>query len=193
MQKLIQRIASRAGKIERRRRSAARRFARDNDGMAAVEFALLSPAFFFLVFVIMETALIFVAEEVLDDAVYEAVRMVRTGQVQSAGLTKEEFRDVICNKASVFINCASANFYVDAQTFGDFSDAGLESPVGDDGEFVDEGNFAIGGPNDIVTVRAYYKWKTNPIFGDITLSDIAGGRRLIGSFSTFRNEPFLEE
>ena len=193
----MQNIASPASKRRQtsnsRRRSIVRAFARNNDGVAGTEFALISPAFFFMIFVIMETAMVFVAEEVLDDAVYEAARMVRTGQVQNAGLTQEEFRDVICNRAGVFINCESANFYVDVQTFGDFADAGLESPVGEDGEFMDEGNFAAGGPNDVVTLRAYFKWKTNPIFGDITLSNIAGGRRLLGSFATFRNEPFLED
>ena len=193
MQNIIRLLAKPRRTASSRRRSIVRAFARNNDGVAGTEFALISPAFFFMIFVIMETAMVFVAEEVLDDAVYEAARMVRTGQVQSSGLTKDEFRDVICNRAGVFINCESANFYVDVQTFGDFADAGLDSPVGDDGEFIDEGNFAIGGPNDVVTLRAYFKWKTNPIFGDITLSNIAGGRRLLGSFSTFRNEPFVEE
>lgn len=165
-------------------------FRRDQRGVAGIEFALISPAFFFLVFVIMETAMVFVAEEVLDDSVGMAARMVRTGQIQSAGMTKEEFRALICSRARVFMDCTTSDFYVDVKTYGNFGEAGLGSPLDPDGLFVDEGAFAIGGPNDVVVVRVYYKWSTSPIFGDITLSNIAGGKRLIGSFATFRNEPF---
>jgi Flp pilus assembly protein TadG len=174
----------------RKRLSRLMKFRRNEDGAVAIEFALISPAFFFLIFVILETGLMFVAEEVLDNSVATVARMVRVGQIQNDGLTKEEFKDLICSKAEVFINCDSADFYVDAKTFGDFADAGLGEPVDDDGEFVDEGDYAFGGPNEVVVVRAYYKWKTNPIFGDISLSNLAGGKRLIGSFATFRNEPF---
>ena len=50
-------------------------FRSSENGVAGVEFALISPAFFFLIFVILETALVFVAEEVLDDSVTTAARM----------------------------------------------------------------------------------------------------------------------
>ena len=33
-------------------------------------------------FVIAETALVFIAEQVLDNAVFETARLIRTGQVQ---------------------------------------------------------------------------------------------------------------
>ncbi len=178
--------------LQRRIRSATANFRGNENGVAGVEFALISPAFFFLIFVIMETALVFVAEEVLDDSVTTAARMVRTGQVQAAGMTKTDFKDLICSRAEVFLNCQSADFFVDVKTYGSFGEAGLGSPLEPNGDFADEGDFAFGGPNDVVVVRAYYKWSTNPIFGDITLSNIAGGKRLIGSFATFRNEPFPE-
>jgi Flp pilus assembly protein TadG len=175
----------------RRRSRLFRRFSRNDNGAVAIEFALISPAFFFLIFVILETGLMFVAEEVLDNSVATVARMVRVGQIQNDGLTKDEFKALLCNKADVFINCnSSSDFFVDVKTYGDFADAGLGSPVDENGDFVDEGDFAFGGPNDVVVVRAYYKWKTNPIFGDLSLANLAGGKRLIGSFATFRNEPF---
>jgi len=166
------------------------KFTRDENGSVAVEFALISPAFFFLVFVIIETGLMFVAEEVLDNSVASVARMVRVGQVQSDGLTEEQFKYLVCKDAEVFLDCQSPDFFVDIKTYGQFADAGLGTPVDDDGEFVDEGDYNFGGPNDVVVLRAYYRWKTNPIFGDLTLSNIAGSKRLLGSFATFRNEPF---
>jgi Flp pilus assembly protein TadG len=173
-----------------KRMSPKLKFRRDENGSVAVEFALISPAFFFLVFVIIETGLMFVAEEVLDNSVADVARMVRVGQVQSDGLTKEQFKYLVCKDAEVFLDCQSSDFFVDIKTYGQFADAGLGTPVDGDGEFVDEGDYNFGGPNDVVVLRAYYKWKTNPIFGDLTLSNIAGSKRLLGSFATFRNEPF---
>lgn len=176
----------------RRRRPLLPRWVRNDDGSVAVEFALISPAFFFLMFVILETGLMFVAEEVLDNSVATVARMVRVGMIQESEYTKEEFKDLVCEKAEVFIDCTTSDFFVDVKTYGNFADAGLGSPLDDDGEFVDEGDYNFGGPNDVVVVRAYYKWKTNPILGDISLATLAGGKRLIGSFATFRNEPFPE-
>ena len=130
------------------------KFGRDEDGAVAIEFAIISPAFFFLIFVILETGLMFVAEEVLDNSVASVARMVRTGQVQKAGLTKEEFKAEVCGRADVFLNCDSPDFFVDVKTYGNFADAGLGSPVDAGGDFVDEGDYAFGGPNVVVVVRA---------------------------------------
>jgi hypothetical protein len=44
-----------------------------------------------------------------------------------------------------------------------------------------------------VVVRAYYQWPTNTIFGALSLKNLSNGRRLIGSFAAFRNEPFASE
>ena len=54
----------------------------------------------------------------------------------------------------------------------------------------DAGAFAFGDANDIVVVRAYYQWPTNTIFGGLSLKNLSNGKRLIGSFAAFRNEPF---
>ena len=55
---------------------------RDERGSAAIEFAIIAPIFFFLMFVIAETALVFIAEQVMDNAVFETARLIRTGQAQ---------------------------------------------------------------------------------------------------------------
>lgn len=46
-------------------RTALRRFGRNRRGSAAVEFALVAPVFFALIFAIIETALVFFAGQVL--------------------------------------------------------------------------------------------------------------------------------
>ncbi len=79
------------------RRAAALRSARwrrrDERGSAAIEFAIIAPVFFFLMFVIAETALIFIAEQVMDNAVFETARLIRTGQVQDSQHVADGFQE----------------------------------------------------------------------------------------------------
>lgn len=170
--------------------------------MTAVEFAIISPIFFFLMFVIAETALVFIAEQVMDNAVFETTRMIRTGQVQTgtwntdpeatpAPMTPAQFKTAVCAKMSVFIDCNSPNFYLDVKSYGTFGAVNTSQPLEDDGTtFKAPGAFQFGQPNDIVVVRAYYQWPTSPIFGNLTLKNMANGKRLIGSFAAFCNEPY---
>jgi hypothetical protein len=148
--------------------------------------------FFFLMFVIAETALVFIAEQVMDNAVFEAARLIRTGQAQNASppMTKAGFKTEVCNRISVFIDCSSADFYLDVRSFATFGELEFGKPVDDEDEYEDEGQYIAGGPDDIVVVRAYYQWKTNKIFGALSLQNLSNGKRLIGSFAAFRNEPY---
>jgi len=169
---------------------AAGRSARGESGSVIVEFALIAPMFFFLMFVIAETALVFIAEQVMDNAVFETARLIRTGQAQNGGMTKEGFKTQVCNRIAVFIDCDSADFYLDVRSFATFADMEFGVPVDDEDEYEDQGQYIAGGPDDIVVVRVYYQWPTNKIFGALSLQNLSNGKRLIGSFAAFRNEPY---
>ncbi len=169
---------------------AAGRSARGESGSAIVEFALIAPMFFFLMFVIAETALVFIAEQVMDNAVFESARLIRTGQAQNGGMTKATFKTDVCSRISVFIDCNSADFYLDVRSFETFGEMEFGRPVDDEDEYEDQGQYIAGGPDDIVVVRAYYQWPTNKIFGSLSLQNLSNGKRLIGSFAAFRNEPY---
>ena len=82
--------------------------ARGRCGSAAVEFAIIAPIFFFLMFVIAETALVFIAEQVMDNAVFETARLIRTGRVQAAAMCKADFTTQVCDRMSVFVNCSGS-------------------------------------------------------------------------------------
>jgi Flp pilus assembly protein TadG len=167
-----------------------RRWRGDERGSAAVEFAVIAPVFFFLMFVIAETALVFIAEQVLDNAVFETARLIRTGQVQQGGMSEDDFKQEVCERVSVFINCNSSNFYLDVQSYPTFTAMSVTNPLDDDDDFNDAPAFSFGSPNDIVVVRAYYQWPTNQIFGSLSLKNLSNGKRLIGSFAAFCNEPY---
>lgn len=168
-----------------------RRLGRSQAGSVAVEFAIIAPIFFFLMFVIAQTALVFIAEQVMDNAVFETARLIRTGQVQNGGMSQADFQTQVCNRMSVFVNCSSGSFYLDVKSYDTFADMVLDKPVDDDGNFDDPGTFQFGSANSIVVVRAYYQWPTPTIWGSLSLATPGlNGKRLIGSFAAFRNEPF---
>ena len=61
-----------------------RRFARGQDGIAAVEFGIVAAPFLALMFAIMETAIVFFASQTLETAVADSARLIMTGQAQQA-------------------------------------------------------------------------------------------------------------
>ena len=173
-----------------RRAPFASRLYRDQKGATAIEFAMVAPLFFFLMFVIAETALIFVAEQVMDNAVADSARLVRTGQVQKAAMSKSDFRADVCGRMAVFVSCQGSAFYLDVKAYNSFAEMKMNSPLNQDETFQEEGQYQFGGAMQIVVVRAYYQWPTNKIFGSLSLANLANGKRMIGSFAAFRNEPF---
>ena len=79
-------------------RNAMRRFRRNRRGSAAVEFALVAPVFFALLFAIIETALVFFASQVLETVTQNSARMILTGQAQNAVYTQSQFHDYACTQ-----------------------------------------------------------------------------------------------
>lgn len=175
-----------------RARSAARRFAGDRNGAAAVEFAIVATPFFMLLFGILEIALIFFASAVIEDGVAEAAREIRTGRLQSAGQSEADFRAVICQKISTVADCGRLR--VDVRQFTDFASTDFSAPTNADGD-LDDSNFTFdpGGAGDVVVVRVFYDW---PLLGPGLINGLAnmpGNRRLISAATAFRNEPFEED
>lgn len=175
-----------------RAREAARRFARDRDGAAAVEFAMVATPFFMLLFGILEIALVFFASAIMEDSVAEAARDIRTGQFQNAGLSEADFRATICQRIDIVADCGRLK--VDVRTFEDFSSSQFDPPRGADGDLDDSGfTFQPGDAGDVVVVRVFYDW---PLLGPgfiNGLSNLPGNRRLIASATAFRNEPYRQE
>ena len=176
--------------ISDRALGVARRYRADRSGATAIEFAVVAPLFFFLLFVIAETALVFIAEQVMDNALFETARLVRTGQVQKSNMSSSQFKAAVCGKMSVFVRCSSSSFFLDVKSYSNFSDIQMVKPVNSDDTFQPEGTYNFGKQGDIVVVRAYYQWPTNKIFGTLSLQNMGNGKRIIGSFAAFRNEPF---
>src|SRR5262245_15985164 len=75
-----------------------RRFMRQQDGTAAIEFGMVALPFLGLTFAILETALVFFAGQTLETAVTDSARLIMTGQAQTGGWSKEDFKTAVCGK-----------------------------------------------------------------------------------------------
>ncbi len=172
---------------------AARRFVRRQDGAAAIEFGLVALPFLALIFAIMETALVFFANQTLEAAATESARLIMTGQAQSAGYNESTFKSqVVCAylKSGVSLFDCANKIRVDVKSYSSFSAINATPPV-TNGQ-LDTTNLAYtpGNAGDIVVVRLYYEW---PIYVSLlgnNLSNLNGGKRLLVATSVFRNEPF---
>ena len=159
-------------------------------GATAVEFALVSVPFFFLIFGLMEVCLIFIMASVLEHALGEASRKIRTGQAQDKAFTKVEFRNEVCSKFYNLLECDD-RLYIDVRSLDKFSTADLTTPIGGDGE-IDDSDFKYdpGSANDIVAVRVLYEWKLMTPWISTPLANLPNNRHLLQANAVFRNEPF---
>ena len=170
-----------------------RDYASDHRGVAAVEFALIAAPFFFLIFGLLEVCMIFIMAAILDHGIADASRPLRTGAVQQAGVTPEEFRELLCSKLMDMMDCKN-RLYFDVQTIDGFNHVPMGSPLNEAGAINgEEFGFLPGGPNDIVAVRVFYEWDLMTPVLSAPLSNMAGHKHLIQSNVVFRNEPFGSE
>lgn len=171
--------------------SLRRKFIRHQSGSVAVEFAMIAIPFFLFIFALIETALIIFSSVGLDIALGEAARQIRTGQVQAAGLTQAQFRQLVCDSAPSYFDCAD-KLKVDVRRFDNFSNTDFVNPTDADGKLILNFSFEPGGPSDIVLARAFYVWNISAPIG-VGLANMDGNNRLLSSSAAFRNEPYNED
>jgi Flp pilus assembly protein TadG len=174
---------------QNRRTGVLRRFGSGRSGATAVEFAMIAAPFFFLLFAMIEIAAVFFTGTVLENAVLEAARQIRTGQAQSGGMSQAGFRQEVCDRIGVVGDCDRLE--IDVKVFEDFDDVDQSSPI-DEGGNMDNSDFGWdpGEAGDIVLVRVFYRWSLmTPNFGG-ALSNMRDNQRLISAATVFRNEPF---
>lgn len=168
-----------------------RRFLRQQDGATAIEFAMLAAPFLYLILAILETGIMLFSEYVIEHGVANAARMIRTGQVQTSGMTASDFKTVVCGTLASYLDCTS-KLHVDVRAFTDFASISLPDPITPEGEVsesVKSNYFDPGEALDAVVVRTYYEWSlVTP--GITHLANLTGGRRLLAAGAAFRNEPY---
>ena len=167
---------------------------RNNDGAAAIEFAIVAMPFFLICVAIIELAMMFTANSLMMGATQDAVRAIRTGQVQVISDPDEAenfFRQQLCDHISVaLVNCNDVQFSV--SVLDSFSGANTTTQVDEEGN-IDEPEFDAGGSGDIVLVNVlYYHPLLTPLIGRF-FSDSPNNTKLLTSTVVFQTEPYTNE
>jgi Flp pilus assembly protein TadG len=167
------------------------RFRSNRKGSAAVEFALVAPLFFALLFAIIETAIMFFASQVLETITQNSARQVMTGQAQAANYALwSNFRQgVVCPQIPALFNCA--NIGVDVESFPSFTSVALPNHYDANGN-VDPStlNYSPGGSCSIVVVQLFYQWPLFVTGLGYNISNGPTGKRNLVATAAFRNEPY---
>lgn len=175
-------------------RTMLKRFGASESGAPAIEFAMVAGPFFFVLGCICETGLMLFTEYVLQNSVQEAARTIRTGQVQTTGVTSDQFKALICEQVNIIIDCTGkVSVYVD----NDVDFAALDTKVPDPvniGTQIDgsagPSSFQPGDRLRTAAVIATYDWDFAFPFMDFLGNIASGDKRRLWGMAIFRNEPF---
>jgi hypothetical protein len=176
-----------------RRMHAVRRLVQGEDGVAAIEFALIVAPFLALVFAIIETSLIFFTTQSLERATADAARLIMTGQQQKVvapGDPIVEFKKRLCYDPPAgspdervvlpMIDCSKLTVQVLSADSVGYSSASTTSSK-------------LGGPGCIVTVQVTYQWPVWVSLFNLSYGLAGGswdGKHEMKATAVFRNEPY---
>jgi Flp pilus assembly protein TadG len=166
-----------------------RRFRRHRRGSVAVEFAIVAPIFFALLFAILETGIMFLAGQVLQTVTQQSARMILTGQAQTASYTSSQFATYVCSQVPALFTCA--NIVIDVESYPSFTAVTLSNQIDGNGNFISTNlGYNPGGAGDIVIVRLFYQWPLFVTGLGWNPANLAGNKRLLIGTAAFRNEPY---
>ncbi len=171
-------------------RNVLRRFRRNRRGSAAVEFALVAPVFFALLFAIIETALVFFAGQVLETITQNSARIDHDRAGADRGLHADRFQNQGCLPARSPHCSPAANVYVDVQSYPAFSNVTINSQIDASNNFISNMQYNPGGPGQIVVVRLFYQWPLFVTGLGYNIANLAGSKRLLSATAAFQNEPY---
>jgi Flp pilus assembly protein TadG len=188
-------FASRLRAARARMRKDARR------GSAAVEFAMIAPVFFLFMFGIIETGVLYFAQSTLTNAIEDAARQVRTGQLKGT-ITAEQMKTAVCSGIASssdnshiglmsWTTCMN-QLQVDMRVFDGFSGASYPNVIKPDGS-LDVNNMTVEATDacKVVLFRAYYPWHVlTPFLAPLMSNMPSGDEILLGSGAAFRTEPY---
>jgi Flp pilus assembly protein TadG len=167
-----------------------RNLAEREEGTAAVEFAIVAIPFLAVLYAILQTGLVFFAEQSLETTAADASRLILTGQAQSQGLDQTTFQNAVCARLSVIMNCSSV--MIDVRTYSNFSSANTSLPIDSNGNLQNNFVYQPGAAGDIVVMRLMYQWPISLSLLSLgrSLSNLGNGQDLLMATVAFRNEPY---
>lgn len=165
-----------------------RQFGRKQDGATAVEFAIVAFPFCALLLVVFEVAAVLFTDIALQNGVTNAARLIRTGQVQTQGITQASFRQIVCDNIASYVECSKIRLDISKSAALPITSKNMMTVPEDEAQ-----KWEVGGPSEWVIVQARYDWKLF-IPAISQMANYTNGsnekvRRLTAG-AIFRNEPY---
>jgi Flp pilus assembly protein TadG len=128
-------------------------------GTTMVEFALVVLPFLLLLLGAFDIGFYYWGSEELENATVYGARLVRTGQVQAAGMTQAQLKAAICSKTAALVGCTS-RIRLDVRSARSFARITPPSPFDASGALKSDAGFTYspGGANDVVLVSTFFDW-----------------------------------
>jgi Flp pilus assembly protein TadG len=139
------------------RRSPSRRLTAclaSRRAVVALEYALAAPILLMTVLGIIGLGIYMLDQAALERATLDAARLIRTGQVQTAGGAESAFTTRLCDDVSLLMPCSALQ--VNVQAANDFTALSDAVPVSADGAMQDT-TFNPGTPGQDVLVQVGYQ------------------------------------
>lgn len=188
-------------------RSIFNRFCCDERGVTAIEFAFVSPVLLFFIFGILEFAMIFLASNMLENAVNDAARTGKTGYVQS-GVSREQ---TLLNEISARVGglLDPSQVTLTTTTYDSLDQVGQGEPFTDqnangiydagepytdsnhNGDYdSDIGSDGLGNSGQVVVYNISYPWHMmTPLLGNFIGTD---GIFNLSTHVVVKNEPYTD-
>lgn len=174
-------------------RARMKAFTRDERGVTVVEFGILALPFFTVIFAILQTAIMFLTSQVLDSALEDASRKVRTGEAASFSI--DQFRSLVCDSTYNLIDCSQIQLR--SEVLSSFANVTSTVPQSCDlttctwtsgWQNYDSGS--TGSCRQVIQVSAYYRYPLIVVLPYFNLKNQPDNYRLISAIRVFRNEPY---
>ncbi|HEX8484201.1 TadE/TadG family type IV pilus assembly protein [Sphingomonas sp.] len=167
------------------------RLRRDVRGVTAIEFGFVATPLMAIIIAILQVTLTFFAQQNLETASERAVRKLMTGVAQTSGMTREQFKSLVCAGLPAFMKCQ--NVMVDVRTATTFSSANTAAPTityDSNGNPNNSWSFAPGGAGAITIVQIMYVWDVQKGPLGFDLATMSRGKRLLRATSVFKTESY---
>lgn len=147
--------------------------------------------FFFMMFAIIEIGMVFVTDSILENAVVETGRLVRTGRAAGAQLTDAQFKTELCGRMSIFASQCPARASIDVREIPQFRNQTPPDPMASGTTFdASQLTYQTGQPGSLMLIRVWYRQPLFTPFLSQALSKLGDGATIMTATTTFRNEPY---
>lgn len=180
------------------------RWRKDQSGTTAIEFGMVGLPFLMFAMSVTGLGLYWLATSQLNHAVSTASRQIRTGAAQRENKTVAEFKQMVCDSLTSFIEC-NEKLQVHVQAFDQWADVTPINCINSDGNGLrqtggsstDSLTMSAGGASEVVMVQLCYKWELAESMPWLLLAAKGsnnqpqlGGAALIQASAIFRTEPY---